>query len=172
MFPKIITLKQRIRRNSKGEADLVKAIGWKIKFSRVRVNSTKTHQFYFDSSNLFRLTYKRPDMEIDPIFGTPPHNHTVLWNAMIHPLLNMTIYGAIWYQGETLSHRIRYLLLYRLNERCSYPSWRCRHLIALQVGPTSRVPVEGKSSVRLICMIYRITRALLRLERTMNLLCH
>ncbi|KAK3611041.1 hypothetical protein CHS0354_017467 [Potamilus streckersoni] len=23
-----------------------------------------------------------------------------LWNAMIHPLLNLTIYGAIWYQGE------------------------------------------------------------------------
>ncbi|MCJ8733554.1 hypothetical protein PDJAM_G00224870 [Pangasius djambal] len=27
-------------------------------------------------------------------------NSTVLWNAMIHPLLNMTIKGAIWYQGE------------------------------------------------------------------------
>ncbi|XP_060779355.1 sialate O-acetylesterase isoform X1 [Neoarius graeffei] len=27
-------------------------------------------------------------------------NGTVLWNAMIHPLLNMTIKGAIWYQGE------------------------------------------------------------------------
>ncbi|XP_066288580.1 sialate O-acetylesterase-like isoform X1 [Branchiostoma lanceolatum] len=26
--------------------------------------------------------------------------HSVLWNAMIHPLLNMTIMGAIWYQGE------------------------------------------------------------------------
>lgn len=26
--------------------------------------------------------------------------HSVLWNAMIHPLVNMTIYGAIWYQGE------------------------------------------------------------------------
>ncbi|KAL6478646.1 hypothetical protein MHYP_G00120790 [Metynnis hypsauchen] len=25
---------------------------------------------------------------------------SVLWNAMIHPLLNMTIKGAIWYQGE------------------------------------------------------------------------
>ncbi|XP_017322201.3 sialate O-acetylesterase [Ictalurus punctatus] len=25
---------------------------------------------------------------------------TVLWNAMIHPLLSMTIKGAIWYQGE------------------------------------------------------------------------
>nr|AAH84103.1 LOC495015 protein [Xenopus laevis] len=29
-----------------------------------------------------------------------PCNYTVLWNAMIHPLLNMTIKGAIWYQGE------------------------------------------------------------------------
>ncbi|TST73070.1 Sialate O-acetylesterase [Bagarius yarrelli] len=28
-------------------------------------------------------------------------NSTVLWNAMIHPLLNMTIKGAIWYQGES-----------------------------------------------------------------------
>ncbi|KAL7878367.1 hypothetical protein AOLI_G00093410 [Acnodon oligacanthus] len=26
--------------------------------------------------------------------------NSVLWNAMIHPLLNMTIKGAIWYQGE------------------------------------------------------------------------
>ncbi|KAI8520060.1 hypothetical protein Bbelb_033170 [Branchiostoma belcheri] len=30
-----------------------------------------------------------------------PREHSVLWNAMIHPLLNMTIMGAIWYQGES-----------------------------------------------------------------------
>ena len=29
-----------------------------------------------------------------------PGSPSVLWNAMIHPFLNMTIYGAIWYQGE------------------------------------------------------------------------
>ncbi|XP_054469024.1 sialate O-acetylesterase [Anoplopoma fimbria] len=29
-----------------------------------------------------------------------PKEYSVLWNAMIHPLLNMTIKGAIWYQGE------------------------------------------------------------------------
>lgn len=28
-------------------------------------------------------------------------NSSVLWNAMIHPLLNMTITGAIWYQGNS-----------------------------------------------------------------------
>ncbi len=29
-----------------------------------------------------------------------PNDHSVLWNAMIHPLLNLTIHGAIWYQGN------------------------------------------------------------------------
>lgn len=32
-----------------------------------------------------------------------PRNNHVLWNAMIHPLLPYTIYGAIWYQGEANS---------------------------------------------------------------------
>ncbi|XP_060570660.1 sialate O-acetylesterase-like [Ruditapes philippinarum] len=32
----------------------------------------------------------------------PPQNTpTYLWNAMIHPFLNLTIYGVIWYQGES-----------------------------------------------------------------------
>lgn len=31
---------------------------------------------------------------------TGPSIYSVLWNAMIHPFLNMTIKGAIWYQGE------------------------------------------------------------------------
>ncbi|XP_023678267.1 sialate O-acetylesterase [Paramormyrops kingsleyae] len=48
--------------------------------------------------------------------------NTVLWNAMIHPLLNMTIKGAIWYQGEdnTNYHQDQY--------NCSFPAmiddWR------------------------------------------------
>jgi sialate O-acetylesterase len=29
-----------------------------------------------------------------------PDQHSVLWNAMVSPLLNMTIKGAVWYQGE------------------------------------------------------------------------
>ena len=38
----------------------------------------------------------------------PPHSSefnqnspTALWNAMIHPLINMTIKGVTWYQGES-----------------------------------------------------------------------
>ncbi|XP_066495510.1 sialate O-acetylesterase [Tiliqua scincoides] len=36
-----------------------------------------------------------------PTSFSGPRNQSVLWNAMIHPLLNMTLRGAIWYQGET-----------------------------------------------------------------------
>ncbi len=33
--------------------------------------------------------------------GEIPVNNSVLWNAMIHPFANLTIRGAIWYQGNT-----------------------------------------------------------------------
>ena len=33
-------------------------------------------------------------------FSVDPNSYSVLWNSMIHPFLNMTIKGAIWYQGE------------------------------------------------------------------------
>nr|XP_057935916.1 sialate O-acetylesterase isoform X1 [Doryrhamphus excisus] len=48
--------------------------------------------------------------------------NSVLWNAMIHPLLNMTLKGAIWYQGEqnVYYHQDKY--------SCSFPAmiddWR------------------------------------------------
>lgn len=41
----------------------------------------------------------------------PEKNNSVLWNAMIHPLLNMTIKGAIWYQGKSAWRVARCLLL-------------------------------------------------------------
>ncbi|XP_078607954.1 sialate O-acetylesterase-like [Branchiostoma floridae x Branchiostoma japonicum] len=52
----------------------------------------------------------------------PPSEPSVLWNAMIHPLLNMTITGAIWYQGESNTWR------HPDSYSCSFPgmidSWR------------------------------------------------
>ncbi|XP_032140982.1 sialate O-acetylesterase isoform X1 [Sapajus apella] len=32
---------------------------------------------------------------------TGPAKHSVLWNAMIHPLCSMTLKGVVWYQGES-----------------------------------------------------------------------
>ncbi|KAM3875320.1 sialate O-acetylesterase [Diretmus argenteus] len=52
----------------------------------------------------------------------PAWRNSVLWNAMIHPLLNMTLKGAIWYQGESNAdyHQEKY--------NCSFPAmiddWR------------------------------------------------
>ncbi|XP_076968697.1 sialate O-acetylesterase isoform X2 [Tamandua tetradactyla] len=37
---------------------------------------------------------------IPPHSVSGPSNNSVLWNAMIHPLCNMTLKGVIWYQGE------------------------------------------------------------------------
>ncbi|KAK0044692.1 sialate O-acetylesterase [Biomphalaria pfeifferi] len=52
-----------------------------------------------------------------------PGNSSVLWNSMIHPLLGMTIYGAIWYQGESDSGGVA-----RDKYNCTFPTmikdWR------------------------------------------------
>ncbi|KAF3693001.1 Sialate O-acetylesterase [Channa argus] len=59
---------------------------------------------------------------LEPTRDSPQENNSVLWNAMIHPLLNMTLKGAIWYQGEANAdyHQDKY--------NCSFPAmindWR------------------------------------------------
>lgn len=50
---------------------------------------------------------------------------SVLWNAMIHPLLNMTLTGAIWYQGSTFR-----MFLYSSYTMFLYSSYTmCKHLL-------------------------------------------
>ncbi|ELU03144.1 hypothetical protein CAPTEDRAFT_112206, partial [Capitella teleta] len=55
---------------------------------------------------------------------SPPHVNYVLYNAMIHPFLNMTIYGALWYQGEANANLNRDLY------NCTFPAmiddWRTK----------------------------------------------
>ncbi|XP_012942504.1 sialate O-acetylesterase [Aplysia californica] len=52
-----------------------------------------------------------------------PQANSILWNSMIHPLLGMTIRGAIWYQGESDAFDYR-----RDNYNCTFPGmiadWR------------------------------------------------
>ncbi len=47
-----------------------------------------------DDPSQYRPSYSTPGQ-------SPPHQNNVLWNAMIHPLINLTIKGALWYQGGT-----------------------------------------------------------------------
>ena len=57
-------------------------------------------------------------------FLDAPRNSSVLWNAMIYPFLNMTIYGTIWYQGEDNAE------LYTHSYNCTFPAmiddWRAK----------------------------------------------
>ncbi|KAG9348531.1 hypothetical protein JZ751_002267 [Albula glossodonta] len=68
-----------------------------------------------------RLPPLTPLFEQMPLFMVRWSN-SVLWNAMIYPLLNMTIKGAIWYQGEanTVFNKDKYA--------CTFPTmiddWR------------------------------------------------
>ncbi|NXX55356.1 SIAE acetylesterase, partial [Scopus umbretta] len=86
-----------------------------------------------------RLAAEAPASGLALCFCTPfspafsssvsPHRHlsgpqtpSVLWNAMIHPLLNMTLRGVAWYQGEANA------FLHTDQYNCTFPAliadWR------------------------------------------------
>ncbi|ESO84170.1 hypothetical protein LOTGIDRAFT_177595 [Lottia gigantea] len=66
-----------------------------------------------------------------------PTAHSVLWNAMIHPMLNFTIYGAIWYQGEANAGN-------PLGYNCSFPAmiddWRLKFSSASEYTTSPKFP--------------------------------
>jgi hypothetical protein len=59
-----------------------------------------------------------------------PRNLSCLWNAMIVPFLNVTIYGSIWYQGEENAERPMYAY------NCTFPAmiddWRAKWYLSTQ----------------------------------------
>ncbi|NXH24854.1 SIAE acetylesterase, partial [Myiagra hebetior] len=70
-----------------------------------------------------------PPLSLALCSSTSPHQHlsgpqtpSVLWNAMIHPLLNMTLRGVAWYQGEANA------FLHTDQYNCTFPAliadWR------------------------------------------------
>ena len=72
-----------------------------IFFVNVHIPDTSwvgTARAHLQTNNLlfFPCRFVSPE---EKIFAGP-NTHSALYNAMIHPFLNMTIYGAIWYQGE------------------------------------------------------------------------
>ncbi|NXB18776.1 SIAE acetylesterase, partial [Rhagologus leucostigma] len=70
-----------------------------------------------------------PPLSLALSSSSSPHQHlsgpqtpSVLWNAMIHPLLNMTLRGVAWYQGEANA------FLHTDQYNCTFPAliadWR------------------------------------------------
>jgi len=77
-----------------------------------------------NTSSLGTYESTASDLSNSPFNGdiNDQNTNSVLWNAMIHPLLNTTIHGVIWYQGERNS-------LYRPEfYNCTFPAmiegWR------------------------------------------------
>lgn len=60
--------------------------------------------------NFLLVLYRSEDMAL-PLYDestiNAPVNHSNVFNAMIHPLTRITIYGAIWYQGTHQGVRMR-----------------------------------------------------------------
>jgi len=61
------------------------------------------------------------DVRTHPVSPNNPNQPTVLFNAMIHPLLPFTIKGVIWYQGESNAGRA---FQYRKLFRTMIADWR------------------------------------------------
>ncbi|XP_060573099.1 sialate O-acetylesterase-like [Ruditapes philippinarum] len=66
-----------------------------------------------------------------------PHENSVLWNAMVNPLLKMTIYGAIWYQGEA---NIRHPDAYACQFPAMIDDWRSKFNIASKHQTNQQFP--------------------------------
>lgn len=64
------------------------------------------------------------DETLNKIYIGGPDDNSQLWNSMVYPMLSMTIYGVIWYQGE--SDSVDPVLMNRYN--CTFPvmidDWR------------------------------------------------
>jgi sialate O-acetylesterase len=74
--------------------------------------------YLFDAESM--QYFDRPSLPIDISASTP----TLLFNAMINPLLNYTIRGAIWYQGESnVGRHIQYQTLFPLLIECWRDGW-------------------------------------------------
>lgn len=54
---------------------------------------------------LYAIAYDLKDIPAAPVSPSDPNRPTVLYNAMIHPIISYTIKGAIWYQGESNAGR-------------------------------------------------------------------
>ena len=82
-----------------------------------------------------------PSDKSNPSKVSGPNSRSVLWNAMINPLINLTISGVIWYQGEANRDD-------PLQYNCTFPAmindWSC--LLYTSPSPRDRTRSRMPSS--------------------------
>ncbi|MBM3859553.1 MAG: sialate O-acetylesterase [Verrucomicrobia bacterium] len=86
---------------------------------------------------------RAPRPETDP--AKDPHRPTVLYNAMIHPLLPFAIKGAIWYQGESNNSRaMEYRALFPAMIKCWRDNWKLGNFpfLFVQIAPHNNMTPE------------------------------
>jgi sialate O-acetylesterase len=86
---------------------------------------------------------RAPRGEGDP--AKDPHRPTVLYNAMIHPLLPFAIKGAIWYQGESNNSRAKeYQTLFPAMIKCWRDLWNVGEFpfLFVQIAPHNNMSPE------------------------------
>lgn len=100
-------------------------------------------------------------------------NNSVMWNSMIHPLLNMTIKGALWYQGTVFAQvsdvhysRIHHMLLWDLSAlsgeanveyhqdkyNCSFPAMIDDWRMAFHLGSGGQTAIDFPFGFVQVCL--------------------
>jgi len=70
---------------------------------------------------LFKLGYNKADVKMVPLMPNNPNIPTVLYNAMLKPLIPYAIKGVVWYQGES---NVSKAFLYRSLFSALITDWR------------------------------------------------
>lgn len=65
------------------------------------ITSATGERISLDGDWQYKAGLDLKDIEPTPVSNQGPNRPTVLFNAMIHPFIQFTIRGAIWYQGES-----------------------------------------------------------------------
>jgi len=75
------------------------------KARQMSLESSTGKRISLAGSWLFKIGYDMKTMPPQPRSPEDPNRPTVLYNAMLHPLIPYAIRGAIWYQGESNAGR-------------------------------------------------------------------
>lgn len=73
--------------------------------SKIYLENSKREKISLSGDWLYKVSVDLKNIPGKPADPNNPNRPTVLYNSMIHPIINYTIRGAIWYQGESNAGR-------------------------------------------------------------------